>query len=238
MTATVRKKPRTAETLAELLHRLGDVPPERVLLDPHPGRATAADVVRFLKGSEKRLVELVDGVLVEKPMGFYESVLVTVLLGYLQPFLRKHRLGVATAPDGTIRFAQGLVLIPDVAFFPWHLFPKGRLPRKPIPDLVPALAIEVLSESNRPGEMARKYAEYFKAGVGMVWEINPMRRNARILTSSTSFRTIEGNEPLTAPDILPGFALPLSKLFEDNSEELSDVPENQPDKSRGRKQRP
>jgi len=35
------------ETLADLLERLGDVPPERVLLHPWPGTATEEDLLRL-----------------------------------------------------------------------------------------------------------------------------------------------------------------------------------------------
>jgi hypothetical protein len=52
----------SAETMADLLHRLGDVPPARVRMHPTPGTATEADVAR-IHGKEKRLFELVDGIL-------------------------------------------------------------------------------------------------------------------------------------------------------------------------------
>ena len=60
--------PTTFDTVAELLDQLGGIPPERVLLHPQPGHATEQDVIRLLDGDDKRLCELVDGVLVEKGM--------------------------------------------------------------------------------------------------------------------------------------------------------------------------
>ena len=62
------------ETLADLHARLGNVPLQRIRCHPAPGTATEADVLVYPRG-EKRLYELVDGVLVEKPMGYYESLL-------------------------------------------------------------------------------------------------------------------------------------------------------------------
>jgi hypothetical protein len=67
----------TAVTVSDLLHQLGDIPPERVRLQPPPGTATEADVVA-VHSREDRLCELVDGVLVEKTLGYYESY-ITVL---------------------------------------------------------------------------------------------------------------------------------------------------------------
>lgn len=57
-----------ARTLKDLLEQLGGIPPSRVLLRPALGQATEADVIAIGR-SENRLCELVDGVLVEKPMG-------------------------------------------------------------------------------------------------------------------------------------------------------------------------
>jgi hypothetical protein len=55
--------PVTIETVADLLESLGDIPPERIRMRPLPGTATEDDVLA-VHASEKRLCELVDGVLV------------------------------------------------------------------------------------------------------------------------------------------------------------------------------
>jgi hypothetical protein len=68
------------ETMADLLARLGDVPPERVRLIPAPGTATERDVIE-MEARTNRLFELVDGTLVEKAMGFRESMLAAALIG-------------------------------------------------------------------------------------------------------------------------------------------------------------
>src|SRR4051794_16633669 len=69
------------ETFADVLERLGGIDPSRVRADVPPGRATEHDLVRLLDRSQ-RLYELVDGLLVEKAMGFRESFL-ALLLGRL-----------------------------------------------------------------------------------------------------------------------------------------------------------
>src|SRR5438876_486092 len=74
------------ETLADLHRRLGGIPLERIRCQPPPGTAKEEDVLLRPNG-EKRLFELVDGVLVEKPMGFYESRLAAVLIYLLEGFL-------------------------------------------------------------------------------------------------------------------------------------------------------
>jgi hypothetical protein len=62
------------KTLGELLDRLGGVPADRVRFNPLPGTATVADVLQ-IEAHEGRLCELVDGILVEKPMGYAESMI-------------------------------------------------------------------------------------------------------------------------------------------------------------------
>src|SRR5215468_1891250 len=74
-TATV-----AADNLAELVEQLGDIPLERIRMRPPPGTATEADVLAALEAPRKRICELIDGVLVEKPMGYTESILASYLI--------------------------------------------------------------------------------------------------------------------------------------------------------------
>jgi len=104
-------------TVAELLDAL-HVPPQRVLLRPAPGLATEDDLLR-----NPRLCELIDGVLVEKAMGWYESRLAAVLIGVLDRFLEQHDLGFVLDGTGMIRVDPGQIRLPDVSFFAWERFP-------------------------------------------------------------------------------------------------------------------
>src|SRR5437764_14625023 len=117
--------------LSDLLEQLGGISPSRVILRPAPGTATEDDVIRFMEAPRKRLCELIDGVLVEKPMGYTESVLATYLLELLNAFVRPRNLGLVTSPDGTIRLWAGRVRIPDIAFFSWDRMPGRRRPPAP-----------------------------------------------------------------------------------------------------------
>ncbi len=211
MTAPV-VEPSMVPTLAEVVERLGGIPLERIPAVPAPGTATEADVLARPRG-EKRLYELVDGVLVEKPMGYYESRLAAILIWFLEGFLGEHDLGIVVGESGTIRLAAGLVRIPDVAFFAWRHFPNRELPGDPIPDLAPDLAVEVLSEGNTPAEMERKLGEYFAAGVRLVWYLDPRNRTARVYTSPDSVSLVTEAGSLDGGEVLPGFILPLRDWF-------------------------
>src|SRR5438552_2114645 len=79
---------RRYRNVADLVHALGDIPLERIICDPSPGTATEADLLRRVE-LEKQLCELVNGTLVEKPMGLIESLiaarLIKALLMFVEP---------------------------------------------------------------------------------------------------------------------------------------------------------
>jgi Uma2 family endonuclease len=199
-------------TLADLLEQLGDIAPARVRFRPVPGTATEKDVLA-IHDREDRLYELVDGVLVEKAMGFRESLLAGMLIELLRGFVRARNLGLVTAPDGMMRLAASLVRIPDVAFISWDRFPNRRVPTEPIPDVAPDLAVEVLSAGNTPGEMARKRQDYFAAGVHLVWQVDSNTRTVEVFTAPGQSTVLHETQSLTGGTVLPGFTLPLQELF-------------------------
>ena len=181
-------------------------------LQPQPGTATEADVVA-VHSREERLCELVDGVLVEKTLGYYESYIAATLIRLLGNSVAEHDLGIVAGADGMMRLAPGLVRILDVSFVSWEKFPGRRLPRQAIPDLVPDLAVEVLSEGNTPREMVRKLDEYFSLGVPLVWLVNPTAESTEVYTSRTQSTVLDKSATLEGGVVLPGFTLPLSALF-------------------------
>lgn len=202
----------TPYTIADLIERLGNIPLSRVLMDPSPGNATEADLLEAERRYD-RLYELVDGTLVEKAVGFHESLLAAVLIGILRQFVVPRNLGVVTGPDGMVRLFPGLVRGPDVAYASWDRFPGRKLPKEAIPNLAPDLAIEVLSKSNTRAEMKRKRGEYFAAGVPMVWEVDRKRRTVSVYTPDGAVTVLKDSQRLEGGDILPGFVLELSDLF-------------------------
>jgi Uma2 family endonuclease len=210
---TALLKPTVAlATLSDLLDHLGGIAPARVRLHPALGTATEADVLS-VHDQEQCLCELVDGVLVEKAMGFRESFLALALGAALRNFVRPRRLGLVTGPDGTIRLAAGLVRIPDVAFIAWDRLPNHRVPTDPIPTLVPNLAVEVLSAGNTAGEMARKCHEYFMAGVELVWLVDPAMRTVTVYTAPEQATVLHAQATLEGGAVLPGFTLYLRDFF-------------------------
>jgi Uma2 family endonuclease len=202
----------TPATLADMIDRLGGVSPARIRMYPYPGTATVEDVVE-IERRESRLFELVDGVLVEKVMGYEESRIAFLLGVALAQFVDKDDLGVITGADGMIRFPDNLVRMPDVAFAAWERFPDEEIPDEAAPQIVPDLAVEVLSPGNTPGEMSRKLREYFRAGVRLVWFVDPRSKSVTVYTSPTRSKVIPASGTLDGGKVLPGFEMSLAKLF-------------------------
>jgi Uma2 family endonuclease len=200
------------DTLADLVDRLGGVPLERIRYRPFPGTATEQDVIR-IEEQENRLCELVEGVLVEKPMGLRESLLAAGLADRLREFVVPRNLGLVSGEGGMMLLLAGLVRIPDVAFISWNRLPGRRVPEDPIPEVAPDLAVEILSRTNTPGEMRRKREEYFRAGVALVWIIDPDERRATVFTSPEDSAEYGEHDVLAGGDVLPGFSLSLADLF-------------------------
>jgi Uma2 family endonuclease len=199
-------------TAAELLKKLGGIPAERVLLDPPPGTATEKDVLD-MERREGRICELVEGVLVEKAMGFAESFLALKIAYLLQTFLKQYDLGILAGADGTLRLWPGLVRIPDVSFISWNQLPGRKLPTKAIPDIYPDLAVEILSRKNTKSEIDRKLHEYFRSGTRLAWVIDPRKRIVRVYTAPDQSRLVTEDQSLDGGDVLPGLSLPLREVF-------------------------
>jgi Uma2 family endonuclease len=199
-------------SVADLLKHLGDISPERIRLQPAPGEARERDVLEIQR-QEKRHYELMEGVLVEKIMGYEESSLACELIYYLKHFLHENDLGNVAGADGALRLMLGLVRIPDVSFISWDRLPDRQIPAEPLPDLTPDLAVEILSEGNTQAEMERKLRDYFLCGTRLVWYIDPQRRTVRVYTNPDQCIELIERQTLDGGAVLPGFSLPLAQLF-------------------------
>lgn len=198
-------------TLADLLARLGGISPDRIRFHPAPGTATKRDLLALDAKGEKR-IELIDGVLVEKGMGFKEGVVAATLTILLGGFVRSNKLGILAGADSTVELWEDHVRIPDVAYVSWDRLPNG-VPDEPIPELAPNLAVAVFSRSNTEAEMARKRADFFQAGVQLMWIVYPLTQTVRVFTDVENFTELSADDTLTGGDVLPGFEVKVNDIF-------------------------
>jgi Uma2 family endonuclease len=203
-------------TLGDLQRHLGDISADRVRLFPLPGTGTADDAEAVQRGGD-RLCELVDGVLVEKPMGTLESLVAMEVAFALRRYLEDHPLAVVLGADGLLQIGPKLVRGPDVSFISWDRFPGRTLPTERVWAVVPDLAVEVLSPGNTPAEMERKVNDYLAAGTKVVWIIDPAMRTAVVQwmddASVIAKSLLSADDTLTARSILPGLSVPVAAVL-------------------------
>ena len=115
---------------------------------------------------EFKLYEVVDGKIVgNPPVGVKNSVFAGFLQELLGPFARSHMLG-RVVPETLFLMdrPRDLKCRPDLAFVSDHRSPlKRRDPQTEAWDVIPDLAVEVMSESNSANSVVIKVEEYFQA---------------------------------------------------------------------------
>ncbi|HYH69608.1 MAG TPA: Uma2 family endonuclease [Urbifossiella sp.] len=208
-------------TFADVQRRLGDVPAERVRTFPPPGTATVKDLLNP-KITGDRLCELVDGILVEKAMGWREGGLGLWIGSLLNMFLIENNVGYAAGSDGMVRFKLNLVRMPDVSFIRWDSVDDPDEvfnPSGAFLEVAPDLVIEVMSPSNTKREMEIELEEYAKAGVELAWYVYPKRREVDVYPDARpgGMFTVGIDGMLDGGVAVPGFVLPVAKVFEDRT---------------------
>ncbi|HEV3263368.1 MAG TPA: Uma2 family endonuclease [Gemmataceae bacterium] len=128
-------------------------------------------------------------------------------------FVEENRRGTVTCNDtGFISERDpDTVRGPDVAY--WS---KERLPEVPegYIEIVPDLAVEVVSPSDIFSRIQKKVREYLNRGVRLVWVVDPEGRTVTVYRPLRQATILEENETLSGEDVLPGFSCPVAELFE------------------------
>lgn len=157
--------------------------------------------------------ELVDGRLVERNMGAWSIHVATRLMALIIQFDPSQELGWLLNSDASYQiFPNGKIRKPDVSFIR-----VGRLPGERMPDgylkLAPDLAVEVISPNDVHYETDQKVDEYLKAGVRLVWVVNPVIRTVLIYRVDGSIAGVREPGELDGEDVLPGFRCGVAGLF-------------------------
>lgn len=189
------------------------------LITPTPPVASAALLTadEFTARFARIRAELVKGIVKEYPVpGFKHGFVCSRIDRLIANHVEANDLGRTASNDTWIRTGTNpdTVRGADVFFISYERLPKGEVPEGLLP-LAPDLVIEVRSPSDRWTEMIAKMLEYLKAGVRVVVILDPKTTSASVYRDADDFQQIFHNgDPLTLPDVLPGFSVPVSSLFE------------------------
>lgn len=196
--------------LAELACQIGDFPIERIRFSPLPGAATKHDLIRLIDNEGKHC-ELIHGTLIEKAIGSFEGVLAGWIVTHFNNYLVNNEIGIAFGDRTPIEFAPHLIYEPDCGIILSSRFPRGEYPVEvPIVNLIPNLAVEVISISNTKQE--RKLASYFECGVQEVWYAYPKQMQVYQFVPGQTPQVL-GIDGSLVTSLLPGFSLSVKTLF-------------------------
>ena len=115
--------------------------------------------------------------------------------------------GYVTGPD-----SPATSRMPDVSFVSTARLNRPELAGM-LYDGAPDLAVEILSDSNTPAEIARKVAEYINAGGKAVWVIDIDAHTLTVHTPHAPPLTLTDTDTVDGADYLPGFACPVANLL-------------------------
>jgi Uma2 family endonuclease len=165
-----------------------------------------------LMPEDGRKYELVDGVICVSPAGFRHGELCVRIVVRLGSFVEANGLGTVLDSSTGFKMPSGNVRSPDVSFVA-----EGRIGRdrglEGYADVVPDLAVEVLSPDDRARYLMDKVGEYLQAGVRLVWVIDPVQRRAAVYRSLTDVQELGAGDFLDGDDVVPGFRCPLTEIF-------------------------
>jgi Uma2 family endonuclease len=161
------------------------------------------------------LMSLVDGVpVVEETERCLRHGQVCATVGHvLFDFVKSNRLGTVCSNNTSIRLKRNpdTVFGPDLCFFTaGRLTPEAR--SAPVCDIIPDLVVEVWMPTNFYPRLMLKARDYVAVGVKAVLEINLERETANVFRAKA--QGFYPGDEVTLPDVLPGFAVPLKRLFE------------------------
>lgn len=168
-----------------------------------------------------QMYEVLDDQVVElAPMSAYAVWIATVLTRHLGIFLMQHPLGEAVQEMlFDLSPAMRRKRRPDVAFVSYDRWPRQRrIPHTEAWTVVPNLAVEVISPTDRGEDVLEKMTEYFRVGVECVWVIFPSQAQVYVYTAPTQVSILSRTDDLRGEPALPHFRLPLATLFDDVAE--------------------
>ena len=147
------------------------------------------------------------------PAGYEHGVIVGNIHTYLATFVRQQSLGIVTAAETGFVVGRDpdTVRAPDVGFIRANRVPRVRTQgyfQGP-----PDLAVEVVSPTDRAGEVLAKVQDWLAAGCRAVWVVDPTSQTVSVYRGSHEASLLTVADELTDDDILPGFHLPVAEVF-------------------------
>ena len=187
-------------------------------------RWKADDLLDIPVPDHLRGYELVHGELVEvTPASLPHAELIVQIGRHLLNHVEESGTGGRVYADAGFVLGLGRdperLRAPDVCWVSDETLARwGGEPRRGWARGVPDLAVEIDSPSRRPAVEQRRIQDYLDAGVRLLWVIHVEAGSATAYQADGSARLLRVGDALEGGSVLPGFRLPLEKLFPEGSE--------------------
>lgn len=162
-----------------------------------------------------RSTELVGGrLIVREPPGSYHGHIAAKLLYVLGQHVYPRNLGWLFSQDTGFKLESNpdTVRAPDVAYTSRKRQPE--IEKRGYGTLPPDLVAEILSSDDRPGDVLSKVGDWLAAGVGLVFVIDPVRREVRVYRADGTQTLVTDGGRLDGEDVLPGFSCSLADFLD------------------------
>lgn len=134
------------------------------------------------------------------------------ILFHLMLYARASNAGIVLPTGYVVERRPDTVRGPDVAFISARRF-AGEVHLDRFVEGAPDLAVEILSPTNRAGEVAQKVKEYLSAGAQLVWVVDTRRRTVTVYAPGYGPARVGEDGIVDGGDVLPGFAMPVAEIF-------------------------
>jgi Uma2 family endonuclease len=172
---------------------------------------TAEDLLNMPDDGNRH--ELVNGeLLTMSPANDKHGAVTMKLSVLLYNYVTPNNLGILRAAETGFKLQSNpdTVLAPDIAFIARE---RAGTPSQFYRLGPPDLAVEVLSPSDRKGQVERKTALWLELGAKAVWNVDPRKRTVEVFhADGARWLLNEGDE--LVDDTVPGFRVAVTKIFE------------------------
>jgi Uma2 family endonuclease len=148
---------------------------------------------------------------IEQVSGGLQGAISADLLTYLNVYAKEHNLGTVFNADTEFELPGIGRRKPDVAFASFQTVPEVTSDVVAVP---PDLAVEVVSKTDQTEDIDVKILEYQQAQVKLIWIIRTVKKVIEVYhVNDFKPQVFDINDKLSGESVIPGFELPVSKLF-------------------------
>lgn len=173
-------------------------------------RMTAEDLERIIEVGRHDLIR--GELITHPPGGALHGVTAARIGGESWQFATSSKLGQDYVVTGFIlQRDPDTVLGPDIAFV------RAERRSERIPGYIPGppdLAVEVVSQDDSQDFVNELTLEYLLAGTRLVWLVYPQSHSIVVFRADRSGLLLRENDRLDGEDVLPGFSIKVSEMFE------------------------